>query len=117
MNKPEVNQKLTKRTLIKVDELDQRQALLSLLAGINGFWIGVIRYRASTERAQISLLSQETSFDSHGEVHRHISKSPRKMLTCILSVQEYTEEIERLKRDLAAARDKNGVYLSAENYE
>lgn len=34
-----------------------------------------------------------------------------------LFVQEYTEEIERLKRDLAATRDKNGVYLSAENYE
>ncbi|XP_071393513.1 kinesin-like protein KIF11 isoform X1 [Centroberyx affinis] len=32
-------------------------------------------------------------------------------------IKEYTEEIERLKRDLAAARDKNGVYLSAENYE
>ena len=31
-------------------------------------------------------------------------------------LQEYTEEIERLKRDLTAARDKNGVYLSNENY-
>uniref|UniRef100_A0A8C9Z8Z8 Kinesin-like protein n=1 Tax=Sander lucioperca TaxID=283035 RepID=A0A8C9Z8Z8_SANLU len=27
-------------------------------------------------------------------------------------IKEYTEEIERLKRDLAATRDKNGVYLS-----
>lgn len=32
-------------------------------------------------------------------------------------MQEYTEEIERLKRDLAAAREKNGVYISLENYE
>ncbi|XP_047458561.1 kinesin-like protein KIF11 isoform X2 [Mugil cephalus] len=32
-------------------------------------------------------------------------------------IKEYTEEIERLKRDLAATRDKNGVYLTAENYE
>lgn len=32
-------------------------------------------------------------------------------------MQEYTEEIERLKRDLAAAREKNGVYISPENYE
>ncbi|XP_067858548.1 kinesin-like protein KIF11 [Heptranchias perlo] len=31
-------------------------------------------------------------------------------------IKEYTEEIERLKRDLAAAREKNGVYMSAENY-
>ncbi|KAG9346037.1 hypothetical protein JZ751_007852 [Albula glossodonta] len=32
-------------------------------------------------------------------------------------IKEYTEEIERLKRDLAATRDKNGVYLSLENFE
>uniref|UniRef100_A0A8C9SSK8 Kinesin-like protein n=1 Tax=Scleropages formosus TaxID=113540 RepID=A0A8C9SSK8_SCLFO len=32
-------------------------------------------------------------------------------------IKEYTEEIERLKRDLAAARDKNGVYLSTENFD
>uniref|UniRef100_A0A8C5MP65 Kinesin family member 11 n=1 Tax=Leptobrachium leishanense TaxID=445787 RepID=A0A8C5MP65_9ANUR len=32
-------------------------------------------------------------------------------------IKEYTEEIERLKRDLASAREKNGVYLSSENYE
>ncbi|TSS85087.1 Kinesin-like protein KIF11 [Bagarius yarrelli] len=31
--------------------------------------------------------------------------------------EEYTEEIERLKRDLAATREKHGVYLSSENYE
>ncbi|MFT7807279.1 kinesin-like protein KIF11 [Arapaima gigas] len=32
-------------------------------------------------------------------------------------IKEYTEEIERLKRDLAATRDKNGVYLSTENFD
>ncbi|RMC11533.1 hypothetical protein DUI87_11653 [Hirundo rustica rustica] len=32
-------------------------------------------------------------------------------------IKEYTEEIERLKRDLAAAREKNGIYISVENYE
>ncbi|XP_061315110.1 kinesin-like protein KIF11 isoform X1 [Pezoporus flaviventris] len=32
-------------------------------------------------------------------------------------IKEYTEEIERLRRDLAAAREKNGVYISLENYE
>ncbi|XP_072859843.2 kinesin-like protein KIF11 isoform X1 [Pogona vitticeps] len=31
-------------------------------------------------------------------------------------IKEYTEEIERLKRDLAAAREKN-VYISLENYD
>lgn len=31
-------------------------------------------------------------------------------------LQEYTEEIERLRRDLEAAREKNGVYIAHENY-
>jgi hypothetical protein len=35
---------------------------------------------------------------------------------CHLLLQEYTAEIERLRRDLAATRDKNGVYLAYDNY-
>lgn len=31
-------------------------------------------------------------------------------------LKEYTEEIDRLKRDLMASRDKNGVYLAEETY-
>ena len=34
----------------------------------------------------------------------------------VLSLQEYNEEIERLRRDLQAAREKNGIYLAEENY-
>ena len=30
--------------------------------------------------------------------------------------QEYTEEIERLRKDLQAARDKNGFFIAHENY-
>ena len=32
-------------------------------------------------------------------------------------LKEYTEEIERLRRDLIAAREKNGVYLAQENFD
>ncbi|XP_033098854.1 kinesin-like protein KIF11 [Anneissia japonica] len=32
-------------------------------------------------------------------------------------IKEYTEEIERLRRDLIAAREKNGIFLSEENYK
>uniref|UniRef100_A0A8D9EXZ5 Kinesin-like protein KIF11 n=1 Tax=Cacopsylla melanoneura TaxID=428564 RepID=A0A8D9EXZ5_9HEMI len=32
-------------------------------------------------------------------------------------LREYTEEIEKLRRDLVAAREKNGVFLAAENYD
>ncbi|XP_076291739.1 kinesin-like protein Klp61F [Lasioglossum baleicum] len=31
-------------------------------------------------------------------------------------LQEYTEEIEKLRKDLFATRDRNGVYLDPENY-
>lgn len=31
-------------------------------------------------------------------------------------LKEYTEEIDRLKRDLMASRDKNGIYLAEETY-
>eukprot|EP00794_Sanderia_malayensis_P005442 gene5442-6121_t len=31
-------------------------------------------------------------------------------------IKEYTEEIERLKKDLFAAREKNGIYISEDNY-
>ena len=30
--------------------------------------------------------------------------------------QEYTEEIDRLKRDLSCAREKNGIYVSEERF-
>lgn len=60
-NRPEVNQKLTKRALIKV-----------------------------------------------------LNQLYDRLLTT--SLKEYTEEIERLKKDLAATREKNGVFVSPENY-
>ena len=32
-------------------------------------------------------------------------------------MKEYTEEIERLRKDLMASREKNGVFLANENYQ
>ena len=32
-------------------------------------------------------------------------------------LKEYTEEIERLRRDLMANREKNGVFLANDNYQ
>lgn len=32
-------------------------------------------------------------------------------------LKEYTQEIERLRRDLAAARDRTGIFIDATNYE
>lgn len=38
-------------------------------------------------------------------------------LTKKVILKEYTEEIDRLKRDLIAAREKNGIYLATDTYE
>jgi len=38
-------------------------------------------------------------------------------LTKKAMLREYTEEIERLRKDLNAAREKNGIYVDKENYE
>lgn len=38
-------------------------------------------------------------------------------LTKKVMLREYTEEIDRLKRDLIAAREKNGIYLATDTYE
>jgi kinesin family protein 11 len=32
-------------------------------------------------------------------------------------MKEYGEEIERLRRDLQAARDKNGIFMDEDNYK
>merc|ERR1719447_2382838 len=32
-------------------------------------------------------------------------------------IKEYTEQIEKLKKDLYAAREKNGIFLSEENFQ
>lgn len=33
-----------------------------------------------------------------------------------INLQEYTEQIEKLKKDLFAAREKNGIFIAEENY-
>lgn len=32
-------------------------------------------------------------------------------------IKEYSDEIERLRRDLVAAREKHGIYMDQQNYE
>ncbi|KAH9381085.1 hypothetical protein HPB48_010757 [Haemaphysalis longicornis] len=49
---------------------------------------------------------------------RALIKAGLLLLQCVVLplLQEYTEEIERLRRDLAATRDKNGIFVDQENY-
>lgn len=47
----------------------------------------------------------------------HISMECNDEIDMIFGFQEYTEEIEKLKKDLLAAREKNGIYIAEENYQ
>ena len=43
------------------------------------------------------------------EVNQKMSKSAK--------LKEYTEEIDKMRKDLMAAREKNGVFLANDNYQ
>lgn len=74
LNRPEINQRLTKKALIKVPPL-----LVSVFVCVVVCCSCLARGGADN--------------------------------------QEYNEEIERLKKDLLASREKNGIFLSPEHYQ
>ena len=67
-----------------------------------------------------ALCNHEETLSTLDYAHRakHITNRPEvnQRLSKKALIREYTGEIERLKRDLVAARDKNGIFLSPENY-
>nr|XP_012628271.1 kinesin-like protein KIF11 [Microcebus murinus] len=72
------------------------------------------------ELVKIGKLNLETlSTLEYAHRAKNIMNKPEvnQKLTKKALIKEYTEEIERLKRDLAAAREKNGVYISEENFK
>ncbi|KAG9268420.1 kinesin-like protein KIF11 [Astyanax mexicanus] len=73
---------------------------------------------ATVSPASINLEETLSTLD-YANRAKNIMNKPEvnQKLTKRTLIKEYTEEIERLKRDLAATRDKHGVYLSPENYE
>ncbi|XP_012689681.1 kinesin-like protein KIF11 [Clupea harengus] len=73
---------------------------------------------ATVSPASINLEETMSTLD-YANRAKNIMNKPEvnQKLTKKTLIKEYTEEIERLKRDLAATRDKHGVYLSSENYE
>uniref|UniRef100_A0A3Q1JBH1 Kinesin-like protein n=1 Tax=Anabas testudineus TaxID=64144 RepID=A0A3Q1JBH1_ANATE len=68
-------------------------------------------------RTKTSIIATVSPSSSNLEETLSTLEYVNQKLTKRTLIKEYTEEIERLKRDLAATRDKNGVYLSSENYE
>ncbi|XP_042315195.1 LOW QUALITY PROTEIN: kinesin-like protein KIF11 [Sceloporus undulatus] len=73
---------------------------------------------ATVSPASINLEETLSTLD-YAHRAKNIMNKPEvnQKLTKRALIKEYTEEIERLKRDLTAAREKNGVYISVENYD
>ncbi|XP_052009273.1 kinesin-like protein KIF11 [Xyrauchen texanus] len=73
---------------------------------------------ATVSPASINLEETLSTLD-YANRAKNIMNKPEvnQKLTKRTLIKEYTEEIERLKRDLAATRDKHGVYISVDNYE
>ncbi|XP_033632588.1 kinesin-like protein KIF11-B [Asterias rubens] len=67
-----------------------------------------------------SVCNVEETLSTLDYAHRakNITNRPEinQKLTKRALIKEYTEEIERLRRDLLANRDKNGIYLAEEHY-
>ncbi|XP_038070916.1 kinesin-like protein KIF11-A [Patiria miniata] len=67
-----------------------------------------------------SICNLEETLSTLDYAHRakNITNRPEinQKLTKRALIKEYTEEIERLRRDLFATREKNGIFLSEENY-
>ncbi|XP_035389038.1 kinesin-like protein KIF11 [Electrophorus electricus] len=73
---------------------------------------------ATVSPASINLEETLSTLD-YANRAKNIMNKPEvnQKLTKRTLIKEYTEEIERLKRDLAATRDKHGIYITPENFE
>lgn len=67
-----------------------------------------------------SVVNMEETLSTLDYAHRakDITNRPEvnQKMTKRAVLKEYTEEIERLRRDLNACREKNGVFLDKDNY-
>ncbi|KAE9548194.1 hypothetical protein FO519_008596 [Halicephalobus sp. NKZ332] len=64
-------------------------------------------------------LEESVSTLEYAQRAKNIKNSPEvnQQITRKALLREYSDEIERLRRDLIAAREKNGVFLAQENYD
>ncbi|KAL5022496.1 hypothetical protein ScPMuIL_001651 [Solemya velum] len=76
-----------------------------------GIW-GFGRMQSAFQRGLIggALLSRGLGGGGGGRAEPHVLGRED------VATPEYTEEIERMRRDLQAAREKNGIFLAEENY-
>ena len=113
-NRPEVNQKLTKKAMLKV-------------RAVKGFVSAMPRLHMFISVHIRTVCMSPTVTYIHTYIHLYMlnPQCVKQLLLVWLSffdhssvpgTQEYTEEIEKLKRDLVATREKNGIFLSQENY-
>jgi len=73
---------------------------------------------ATVSPASINLEETLSTLD-YAHRAKNITNRPEinQKLTKRTMLKAYTEEIERLRRDLVATREKNGVYVDKDNYD
>lgn len=64
-------------------------------------------------------LEESLSTLDYAQRAKNIKNNPEvnQQVTRKALLKEYNEEIEKLRKDLAAAREKNGIFLAQENYD
>ena len=71
--------------------------------------IGPAKYNLDETLSTLDYANRAKSIRNKPEVNQRMTKKAL--------IREYVAEIERLKSDLSATRDKNGVFLSGESYQ
>lgn len=68
--------------------------------------------------SDILLLQETLSTLDYAHRAKNIQNKPEinQKLTKKNLIKEYNEEIERLRKDLQASRDKNGIFINEDNY-
>lgn len=96
--------------------------LLALL--VKQLWLWLVTLLLITDyvlfRAQHISFSLQETLSTLDYAHRakNIQNKPEinQKLTKKNLMKEYNEEIEKLRKDLQASRDKNGIFINEDNY-
>ena len=100
---PHIPYRESKLTRLLQDSLGGRTKT-SIIATISPAGINVEETLSTLDYAH-----RAKNIQNKPEVNQKMSKSAK--------LKEYTQEIERLRKDLMASREKNGVFMSSDNYQ
>uniref|UniRef100_A0A914VF80 Kinesin-like protein n=1 Tax=Plectus sambesii TaxID=2011161 RepID=A0A914VF80_9BILA len=102
-NAPHIPYRESKLTRLLQDSLGGR-TITTIIATVSPASTNVDETLSTLEYAQ-----RAKNIKNHPEINQKLTRRALLM--------EYNDEIERLRRDLVAAREKNGIFLAQENYD